>query len=127
MRLKTVGQWAIALGLAALTGGCSGPHSYTGAGCLIYLYSQPDMTGSALPIRADTDDLSKAWEQHAMSAKVVYGTWRLFSQSVFTGFMGDYKAPAEIPRLTPDHGLGSLECLEPAPEPKPPRYFLYWG
>jgi hypothetical protein len=124
MRSKTVVQCAIALGLAALTGGCDTPHTYTGPGCLVYLYSLPDMTGYSLPIRADTDDLSKAWEQHAMSAKVVYGTWRLYSQPLFTGFMGDYKAPATIPQLAPERQLGSLQCLEPAPEPpRPPSLF----
>lgn len=124
MRLKTVVHCAIALGLAALAGGCSGPHSYTGPGCLVYLYDLPDMKGVALPVRADTDDLSAAWQHQAMSAKVVYGTWRFFSQPVFTGFMGDYQAPAEIPQLAPGHPIGSLQCLLPAPEPpRPPSLF----
>jgi hypothetical protein len=123
MQLKTVVHCAIALGLAALAGGCHTPRSYTGPGCLVYLYDQPDMQGVALPIRADTADLSEAWERQAMSARVVYGSWRFFSEPVFGGFMGDFKAPADIPRLAPGRHIGSLQCVEPAPEPPRPSLF----
>jgi Beta/Gamma crystallin len=117
MRFKTVVQGAIALGLASLTGACGGPMSYNGPGCLIYIYAQPDMKGYGLSIRGDTEQLADPWPHLAASAKVVYGTWRLYSDPEFTGFMGDYKAPLDVRDLTPDHHLGSLQCVEPAPEP----------
>jgi hypothetical protein len=122
MRLKTVLQCGIALGLACLTAGCQSlfpPHQYSGPGCLIYIYGMPGMQGYALPIRTDTVQLADPWEKMAASAKVVYGMWRLYSEPNFEGFMGDYKAPAEIVQLNPEHQLGSLQCLEPAPEPAP--------
>jgi hypothetical protein len=119
MRLKTVVQCAAALGLAALTSACAGPRSYTGPGCLIYIYDQPDLRGDALPIRNDTERLAEPWAHHAASAKVVYGMWRLYSEPGFTGFMGDYDAPSAVRQLTPDHHLGSLKCVEAAPEPTP--------
>jgi hypothetical protein len=119
MRFKTVVQCAIALGLASLTGACYGPMSYNGPGCLIYIYGQPGPKGYGLPIRSDTEQLADPWPHLAASAKVVYGTWRLYSEPDFTGFMGDYKAPVDVYQLKPDHHLGSLQCVEPAPEPTP--------
>jgi hypothetical protein len=117
MRYKTVMQYAIAVALASLCGACAGPKSYTGPGCLVYIYGQPAMQGYALPIRGDTEQLAAPWPHLAMSAKVVYGNWRFYSEPEFIGLMGDYRAPADIPLLGPDHHLGSLQCLEAAPEP----------
>ncbi|HTV90783.1 MAG TPA: beta/gamma crystallin-related protein [Stellaceae bacterium] len=125
MRSRTVVRCALALGIAASLGACGGPKSYTGPGCLIYVYGLPDMKGYALPIREDSERLAEPWPHLAASAKVVYGTWRLYSEPEFAGAMGDYKAPADIVELAPDHHLGSLQCLEPAPETTP-QYGWWW-
>jgi hypothetical protein len=112
---------ALATGFACLTGACvSRPQSYSGPGCLVDLYSLPALRGVALPVRGDTEDLASAWHDTAVSAKVVFGTWRFYSNADFTGFSGDYVAPADIPSFGPVTKLGSLRCLAPAPPPPSP-------
>ena len=115
----------IASGLALWTaGGAPSTVQYAGPGCLIYLYPSPSLRGYPLPVRADAADLAGAWHEAAASAKVVYGTWRLFTDPTFTGFMGDYKAPEDVVQFRPGAKLGSLKCiqLEPAPPPSPRTY-----
>jgi Beta/Gamma crystallin len=122
MSLKTVMRCTIVLGLTYWTAACHlfPPHEYSGPGCLVYIYSQPGLKGYGLPIRNDSEQLADPWQHMTSSVKVVYGTWRLYSEPDFSGFMGDYKAPADVIQLGPDHHLGSLKCLEP--EPEPPKY-----
>jgi hypothetical protein len=123
MKLKSAVHSTIAAGLALSAAACarSGPPEYTGPGCLIYVYSLPNLQGYALPIRDNTSELSDIWSKSAASARVVYGTWRLYSQANYEGFMGDFKAPTAIMRLEPVHQLGSLACLMAEPPPPPPR------
>jgi hypothetical protein len=93
------------------------PHDYAGPGCLLYIYPNAGLRGAPLPIRGDTSLLADPWRHLANSVRVVYGTWRLYSEPEFEGFMGDFVAPAVVPLLAPDKHLGSLKCLEPAPDP----------
>ena len=120
MRLSAVMRCAIALGLSFFTTACHDllypPHEYSGPGCLIYIYPNANLKGVPLPIRGDTEELAAPWQQLAMSAKIVYGTWRLYADPGFSNVMGDYVAPADVKQLAPDHHLGSLRCLEPAPD-----------
>jgi hypothetical protein len=122
MRLKAVMRWGIVLGIGLWTAACHDllypPHVYSGPGCLIYIYPNADFKGTPLPIRGDTVQLADPWQHLASSARVVYGSWRLYSEPEFVGFMGDYKAPADLRLLPIDRHLGSLQCTEPAPEPK---------
>jgi hypothetical protein len=123
MRFKTVMRSTVAIGLASWTAACAPlPVQYAGPGCLIYLYPLPGLQGPPLPVRSDTSDLAVEWHEAAASAKVVYGTWRLFTSPVFTGFMGDYKAPADVVQFKPATKLGSLRCTQLEPAPPPPRY-----
>ncbi len=111
-----------AVGLVLTTSAC-GPRfvSYNGPGCLLYLFSRPALQGVALPVMGDTEDLAAKWQETAASARIVFGSWRLYSEPEFGGFMGDYKAPAEIPSFAPVKNVGSLRCvaLEPPPPPSP--------
>ena len=114
---------AIALVVLA-TAGCSPrPVQYAGPGCLVYLYPLPGLAGVPLPVRADTSDLAAGWHDAAASAKVVYGAWRFFSEPGFTGFMGDYKAPADVLDFRPVKKLGSLQCIELQPAPVHPAAY----
>jgi len=81
------------------------------------------LQGYGMPVRRDTEELAPAWHDQVSSAKVIYGTWRLFADRGFKGFMGDYKAPVDVPYLIPPRQLDSLQCIasEPPPPP-PPRY-----
>ncbi|HJU19511.1 MAG TPA: beta/gamma crystallin-related protein [Stellaceae bacterium] len=90
----------------------------------MYIYALPNLRGYALPVRDDTAELSSEWSKSAASAQVVYGTWRLYTQPNYQGFMGDFRAHTDIMRLKPLHQLGSLECImaEPPPPPPPPKY-----
>jgi len=110
-----------AVGLALTTSACAPRFvTYTGPGCLLYIFPRPALQGTPLPVMGDTEDLASAWQETSASAKVVYGTWRLYADSGFSGFMGDYRAPAEIPSLTPMKKIGSLLCVAPeAPPPSP--------
>jgi Beta/Gamma crystallin len=120
MRWNTVVRSVIAAGLACCTASCEQlldpPHDYHGPGCLVNIYQSPNLKGAALPIRNDTEQLAQPWAKQAASAKVVYGTWRFYAEPEFVGFMGDYKAPADVPALAPEHHLGSLKCIEAAPD-----------
>ncbi len=121
MRIKTLTQCTIAIGVALSTAACYPQRNvYNGPGCLMYLYSAPNLQGYGLPVRGNTPDLAKAWNNVTTSAKVVYGTWRLFSEPEYNGFMGDYKAPADIPQLVPARALNSAQCI--SPEPGTPVY-----
>ena len=123
MRFKAVIQCFIAIGVACWTAACAPPAQvYTGPGCLIYVYSFPNLQGNVLPIVRDTQDVASQWHDIAASAKVIYGTWRLYTNAEFKGFMGDYRAPADVLQLTPARQLGSLRCLAPEPAPPAPRY-----
>lgn len=124
MRRKAAVHSLLALGLALATSACArqGPPAYAGPGCLIYVFAAPNLLGYALPVRVDTPDLSGVWSKSAASARVVYGTWRLYTRPHYRGFIGDFKAPAYIMRLRPVHKLGSLECIAREPPP-PPGYY----
>jgi hypothetical protein len=122
MRFQAVIRCTMAIGIAFCTAACVNPAAtnYTGPGCLIHIYTLPNLQGYGLPIVRDTPELAAAWRNMAASARVIYGTWRLFADPDYKGFMGDYRAPADIPQLIPTHDLESLKCI--VPEPAPPRY-----
>lgn len=123
MKLKHLMHAAIPIGLALSTGGCffgshanyGEEHKYAGPGCLIELFTLPRLQGPVLPVVRDTPELADPW--HAVkSGRVIYGTWRLFTDRDYKGFMGDFVAPAEVPFLLPADHLGSLQCLKVEPE-----------
>jgi hypothetical protein len=124
MRAKTVLHSVIAIGIALWTGGCTfgdRDHVYRGPGCLIHLYTLANLQGPAVPVVRDTPELAEAWRA-VKSVKVIYGTWRLFTERDYKGFMGDYAAPADVPLLMPADHLGSLQCIKPQPESRPLGY-----
>jgi Beta/Gamma crystallin len=103
--------------------GCSSPPNlYAGPGCRIDLYTLPNLQGYGLPVVKSTPELSEAWRNTASSARVIYGTWRLFTDPDYEGFMGDYSAPAVVAQLRPARELESLRCIKP--EPWPPSYYV---
>src|SRR5205085_11935445 len=107
---------AIAIGLAIWVGSCSAPpRLYAGPGCRIDIYTSPGLQGPGISILTDTPEMAEIWRNAASSAKVVYGTWRLFADSYYKGFMGDYTAPAVVLELRPTRELESLRCLVPEP------------
>ena len=112
MRLNIGMSWIVALGLLASIPACAPkPSAYAGPGCLLYLYPLPRLGGTPLPIRGDSGDITSAWHETAASARVVYGTWRLYSEADFVGFAGDYKAPQDVEFGRPIK-IGSLTCVE---------------
>jgi hypothetical protein len=123
MHLRAIMHAAIAAGVALSVASCSRhyypEHEYTGPGCLIHLFTLPNLQGAALPVVKDTPEVAEAWHG-AASAKIIYGTWRLFAERDYKGFMGDYTAPANVLLLTPTGHLGSLQCIKPEPEKRPP-------
>ena len=124
MLLKGVARGVLAGSIALLGSACVPPPPLPpGPGCLIHLYTLPGLQGYGMPVRRDTEELAPAWHDQVSSAKVIYGTWRLFADRGFKGFMGDYKAPVDVPYLIPPRQLDSLQCIasEPPPPP-PPRY-----
>jgi hypothetical protein len=113
----------LAAGVAIGVSGCYGaPPVVADAAprCAIWLYTLPNLQGYVLPVMKDTPEVAPAWHDMAQSAKVIAGTWRLFADANYTGFMGDYRAPADIPQLTPPREVDSLKCIagEPAPLPR---------
>jgi Beta/Gamma crystallin len=122
MGFKSVVHCAAAIAVACWTTACVyTPPRYTGPGCLVHIYTLPNLQGYELPIVKGTPELNATWHKMAASAKVIYGTWRLFSDADYKGFMGDYKAPTDILQLMPARELSSLQCIEPEPSP-PPGY-----
>jgi hypothetical protein len=112
-------MFAIVLGTQA----CSGPPNlYTGPGCRIDLYSLPNLQGYGIPVVRDTPELAEAWRDTAASARVIYGTWRLFTDPDYKGFMGDYTAPAVVQELRPARQLESIRCIRREPWP-PAAYY----
>jgi hypothetical protein len=81
----------------------------------LYLYPLPGLAGNPLPVRADASDITSTWHETAASAKVVYGTWRLFSEPTFEGFAGDYKAPMDRVEFRQPLKIGSLKCIQLEP------------
>ena len=121
MRLRPILASPIAIGIALAATACTPSypeHKYAGPGCLIHLFMAPSLQGAALPVVKDTPEVAEAWHV-ASSARVIYGTWRLFSERDYKGFMGDYTAPADVPLLMPPGHLGSLQCIKPEPERGP--------
>lgn len=113
MRKQVVLLSAALLGGALSMQGCSSPPNlYAGPGCRIDLYTLPYLQGYGIPVVRDTPELSEAWRNTASSAKVIYGTWRLFTDPDYKGFMGDYSAPAAVPELRPARELESLRCIK---------------
>lgn len=98
------------------------PDVNPGPGCRIDIYTLPNLQGWGLPIVRDTPELAEAWRNTASSARVIYGTWRLFADFDYKQFMGDYTAPAVVPYLRPERALQSLRCIKR--EPWPPA--SYW-
>ena len=124
MRFVTVAKSVMAIGIMLLTADCTGPRygGNSGPGCLIQIYSQPAERGYVLPVVQDPPELAAPWHDAAASAKVIYGTWRLFAESDYKGFIGDYKAPADVSLKMPALKLGSLRCTAPEPPRLPPGY-----
>jgi hypothetical protein len=118
MKIKTIIRSALIIGAVIWMSGCTYGVRDSGPGCLIYLYSLPNLNGGALPVVADTTDVANVWREPVGSAKVLYGIWRLYTDPLYTGFMGDYKAPQDVVRFRPGTKVGSLQCLAPAPAPK---------
>jgi hypothetical protein len=114
-------RFGIAVGMVVLatTAGCVRDPSYTGPGCLAFL--NPKLAVAPIPVVTDASDLAARWRDAIASAKIVYGTWRFYSEPNFEGFMGDYKAPVDIVSFDLEKKIGSLRCIQP--EPAPPRYY----
>lgn len=119
MRIIKVGFFsAMLLGLAFSMAGCSRPgYVYNGPGCRIDIYTLPNLQGLGLPIVRDTPELAEEWRNTASSARVIYGTWRLFTDPDYKGFMGDYTAPAIVSQVVPARELESLKCIKREPWP----------
>jgi hypothetical protein len=116
MRFNSFTHWTIATGAALLTAACTpAANIYAGPGCRVDLYTLPNMQGYELPVMRDTPEVAIAWHNTAVSARVIYGTWRLFTDPDYKGFMGDYKAPVDVPQLVPMRAVNSLKCLTPEP------------
>ena len=112
----------MAIGVAVWTAACTPHPGYNlGPGCLIHIYTLPNLQGNGIPVIRDTPELTAAWRAKVSSARVIYGTWRLFTDPEYKGFMGDYKAPVDVLQLVPARQLDSLKCLMPEPLPVP-RY-----
>jgi beta/gamma crystallin len=124
MRKRVCALFTALLASALCLQGCSSPSVYAGPGCRIDLYTSPYLQGYGLPIVRDTPELSEAWRNTASSARVIYGTWRLFTDPDYKGFMGDYSAPAVVPELRPARELESLRCVKRQPWP-PVGYYAY--
>ena len=120
MRCGSVTLVAASVGLACLAASCTPPLTSAGQspGCLIHLYTGPNLTGSGIPVARDTPEFAPEWRDTFSSARVVWGTWRLFASPNYTDFMGDYSSPAIVPQLRPNNGVKSVRCI--APEPAPP-------
>ncbi len=124
MRQGTVTFFALMAGIAFWTQACSPrPDLYTGPGCRIDIYTLPNLQGYGIPVVRDTPELSEAWRNTASSARVIYGTWRLFTDPDYKGFMGDYTAPAVVPELRPARELESLRCIRREPWPPTQTYY----
>jgi Beta/Gamma crystallin len=109
--------------LAISAQACSHPPDLNASpGCRIDIYTLPNLQGWGLPIVRDTPELAEAWRNTASSARVIYGTWRLFADSDYKQFMGDYTAPAVVPELRPARELESLRCIRREPWP-PATYY----
>ena len=123
MRIKIGLCLVVAISIALCVGGCSSPaYDYRGPGCRIDIYTLPNLQGYGLPIARDTPELAEAWRNTAASARVIYGTWRLFTDPDYKGFMGDYTAPADVLELRPAHELESLRCIKREPWPPSTHY-----
>jgi hypothetical protein len=115
--MRSLTPAVLILATALGTGACAPTHTtYRGPGCRIDLYSLPDLQGSGIPVVKDTAELAEVWRRIS-SAKVIYGTWRLFAEAGYKDFMGDYRAPADVLQLKPAGHLGSLQCIMPEPAP----------
>jgi len=68
----------------------------------------------------DTPEFAPAWRDSFSSARVIWGTWRLFASPDYKDFMGDYSSPYVVPIVKPSDGLKSLRCLAPEPVPVAP-------
>jgi hypothetical protein len=123
MRSKMVMPAAVGIAVSFGMAACVAPAPFNpGPGCLIQIFTSPNLRGAGIPVVRDTPEFSEAWRDKASSAKVVYVTWRLFSEPDYKGFMGDYKAPADVPELVPAQKLASLKCIAPEPPPPAARY-----
>lgn len=121
MRCGTVTRAAAVIGLACLSASCVPPRANPPSpGCLIHIYTRPNLQGSGIPVVRDTPELAPEWQGKISSARVIWGTWRLFASPEYKDFMGDYSAPAVVPLLKPAPGVASLKCLAPEPPPYVP-------
>jgi hypothetical protein len=130
MRCGTVTHMALVAALACLTASCTPPRAAgpPSPGCLVHLFTRPGLQGSGIPVARDTPELDPAWSGKISSARIVWGTWRLFASPEYKDFMGDYSSPAEVPLLKPAPGVASLKCIAPEPPPPapPPPPGLYY-
>src|SRR4051794_12097488 len=60
--MRTSGLMSILILVALLSAACSpNRQSYAGPGCLIHLYTLPNLQGSGLPVERDTPELAEEW------------------------------------------------------------------
>ena len=128
MRCGTVTRAAAVIGLACLSASCVPPRANPPSpGCLIHIYTRPNLQGSGIPVVRDTPELAPEWQGKISSARVIWGTWRLFASPEYKDFMGDYSAPAQVPLLKPAPGVASLKCIAPEPPAyvaPPPGFYI---
>ena len=62
----------------------------------------PNLTGVGIPVMRDTPEFAPEWRDTFSSARVIWGTWRLFASPDYKDFMGDYSSPAMVPHAQAD-------------------------
>ena len=121
MRCGPVMHAAAVIGLASLTASCTQPVALPQSpGCLIHLYTGPNLQGAGIAVMRDTPEFAPPWRDSFSSARVIWGTWRLFASPDYKDFMGDYSSPYVVPIVNPTDGLKSIRCLAPEPAPAAP-------
>jgi len=84
------------------------------ARCEIWIYKDANFQGDRLVItNKETSSLANGWHDQASSAKVIAGSWSLYADVDFRGFMGNYKAGNDVASLQPNDQLDSLRCDRP--------------
>jgi len=112
---------AAVIGLASLTASCTQPVALPQSpGCLIHLYTGPNLQGAGIAVMRDTPEFALPWRDSFSWGRVIWGTWRLFASPDYKDFMGDYSSPYVVPIVNPTDGLKSIRCFSPEPAPAAP-------
>ena len=103
------------IGLASLAASCAPPLPLLRAPVVSFIFIQGPVRRGRISVVRDTPEFALPWRDSFSSARVIWGTWRLFASPDYNDFMGDYSSPYVVPISSRPMGLNRSDASHRPP------------